>query len=1029
MDIDGEVWASPPSIGCDEFYATSAGGPLFVAIGVAFTNVSVESPVSFTALIDGQPTESIWNFGDGVILSNRPYASHAWSAPGDYEVSLRAYNENTPGGENASVVVHVTAPPIFYVDAASVNPAAPYTNWLTAAKNIQDAVDAAIPGALVLVTNGVYDQGGWAMVDTMTNRVAVDKQLTLQSVNGPQFTFIEGNPVPETTNGNGAIRCVYLIDGAVLSGFTLTNGATLKRGSDWYTDESGGGVWCQSVRAVVTNCVIAGNSASYAGGGVYSGTLYDCVLKRNLVKGDNGSKNSAGGGAYYSTLIDCTVAGNRAEGDYGCGGGVAGAVLDHCTVKDNSAMSDGGGVYWGCSLTNCTLIGNSAGGYGGGASGQLANSPCILYNCFLADNSSGSGGGASGSRLYNCTLTGNSVDHFTGMFAYSGGGVSFCSLLNCIVYYNTAVWGTPNYDPASAFTNCCTTPLPANGPGNISFEPQLASASHLSANSPCLGAGLAGSAIGTDIDGKSWANPPSIGCDEYLPGETTGPLTVAIVAELTNTAVGTQVPLRAVIEGQTTASRWDFGDGVIVSNRPYASHAWTAPGDYAVALRVYNDSEPNGLAATLTVHVAGQSTHYVAANSTNPVSPFTSWTTAATNIQDAVDAARTGDEIVVGDGLYAVGGRAVSTNQLLNRIAVTNMLSLRSANGPQFTFIQGAQAPNGGNGDGAIRCVYLAKGSSLSGFTLTNGATRTNGDFEMEQAGGGVFCESASATLSNCVIIGNTAFFGGGAYRGTMYNCLLNTNSATGNDFGGGGAYESILYNCTLTGNSANAFGGGGVSGGTLYNCIVYYNTALLESNYWHSFLNYCATTPAPTNGIGNAPLFVDGLSGNFHLQAVSPCINAGNNAYLASVKDFDGNPRIVGGTVDIGAYEFQNPKSVISYEWLEQYGLPTDGSADFVDTDGDGMSNWQEWRARTNPVDPRSALKMMPPLVGPAGVIIFWQSVSGQTYFLERSTNLAESPAFQTIASNIVGQATQTAYSDTNAVGRGPFYYRVSVR
>src|SRR6266571_4829225 len=79
-----------------------------------------------------------------------------------------------------------------YVDLNSPNPAAPYTNWATAATNIQVAVDAATAGDEIVVTNGTYATGGRAVYGTMTNRVAADKRLTLRSVNGPQFTVIRG---------------------------------------------------------------------------------------------------------------------------------------------------------------------------------------------------------------------------------------------------------------------------------------------------------------------------------------------------------------------------------------------------------------------------------------------------------------------------------------------------------------------------------------------------------------------------------------------------------------------------------------------------------------------------------------------------------------------------------------------------------------------------------------------------------------------------------------------------------------------
>src|SRR5205823_5705813 len=103
---------------------------------------------------------------------------------------------------------------------------------------------------------------------------------------------------------------------------------------------------------------------------------------------------------------------------------------------------------------------------------------------------------------------------------------------NCIVYFN----GGANYDYSSTLNYCCTTPLPNNGAGNISSDPQLANSSHLSAGSPCRGAGSADYASGTDIDGESWASPPSIGCDEYHAGALTGPLSVNLTASFTNVA-------------------------------------------------------------------------------------------------------------------------------------------------------------------------------------------------------------------------------------------------------------------------------------------------------------------------------------------------------------------------------------------------------------------------------------------------------------------------------------------------------------
>src|SRR5262245_16649065 len=224
-----------------------------------------------------------------------------------------------------------------YVDKNRANPTPPYTNRATAANVIQDAVDVALPGDEIVVTNGVYQMGGRAVYPGMTNRVAVTKPLTLRSVNGPDVTVIRGYQVPGTTNGDSAVRCVYLTNGASLSGFTLTNGATLIWNGIWFegteSEVMGGGIYCASPSAVVSNCVLIGNSAYDKGGAAYGGTLNNCRLTANSAR--------AGGGASASILNNCTLTGNWTTGKYGDGGGSYGGILSNCTLVDNIAAIGG----------------------------------------------------------------------------------------------------------------------------------------------------------------------------------------------------------------------------------------------------------------------------------------------------------------------------------------------------------------------------------------------------------------------------------------------------------------------------------------------------------------------------------------------------------------------------------------------------------------------------------------------------------------------------------------------------------------
>jgi uncharacterized repeat protein (TIGR03803 family) len=365
--------------------------------------------------------------------------------------------------------------------------------------------------------------------------------------------------------------------------------------------------------------------------------------------------------------------------------------------------------------------------------------------------------------------------------------------------------------------------------------------------------------------------------------------------------------------------------------------------------------------------------------------------TAATNIQDAIDAAQAGDEILVTNGVYATGGRAVH-GTVTNRVAVTKAVTVRSVNGPAVTRIEGAPEPGGFYGERAIRCVYLASNATLSGFTLTNGHTQwftTEDDDEnplkqLQGTGGGVWCEPG-ATVTNCVLVNNRAGHGGGGvYRGRLFNCVLANNGSASSGGGasgselsscrvvdnssdgwGGGVFGCTLFNCILTANYSDQHGGGAASS-TLYHCTLVRNDAasgpdsdpsgggayacqLYNCIAWDNsdgnhaggsqFYNSC-TAPMPGAGFGNIvqdPAFQDLAGGDYHLRSGSPCIDSGTNLFGLVTADIDGTLRPLDGNgdgiaaFDMGAYEsgmVWPPYSRLALQRIATFRLDDDGSS-----------------------------------------------------------------------------------------------------
>ena len=817
----------------------------------------------------------------------------------------------------------------------------PYTNWANAATNLHAVMGVATNNDLITVSNGVF-----ALTSTLT---IARSGLVLQSVNGPGATALDGR---------GRVACLTVSSNNVrLLGLTIQNGSNTANGGAISIGTNRSGI-------VVSNCVIHGSYAGNDGGGLYfpsssTGLVTGSTFTRN--RGTYGGGLCARGAGLV--ISNCVFRENGADGGPGTGG--AGAFLAAsgtvvlCRFERNvSTGNDGGGLLINAgtpTVDRCQFVDNTADDWGGGLASY--GGTAVIQNSLFLRNRADEGGAVhfnGGGVLRNNTL----VDNRANLLSSSGGGIYLAggAVENCILYFNSP----DNYAVPAAlrFTNCCSTPLPP-GTANFTNDPELLYRSDdvlwPATNSPCRNAGTNRTWMTGAFDYSGQAR--IIGGVVDVGAYEVGALVAHLVATPLRGVPPLTVAFTALVTGTNTTGvgrRWDFtNDGAFDTAGlavPGITNVYTNTGYFTVRLVVTNAIGQSGVLIR-TNYIAAQPIRYVAPGGLH-VSPFTNWLQAATNVAAALALAGDRGTVLVSNGTYALSGPLVLTGGVqvvgVNGPDVTALVG--PATGRLATLepatllagmrLRGGRAPSTGEwancggallvryGGTASNLVLAGSSSSQAGgaVCLAGGGLLTHSRVESNQApqGGGVAVFSGG-DLVNCRVAGNQAGdAGGGLYiagNSLVRNTLLLENSA-GTNGGGVAIVKSggTLENCTVLDNTSGVRGGGLYceNAGNVQNTIAVSNSAPTGLNWYTNagtggygfFFAYTCT--APTTGLpnatgctSNAPDFRAAATNDFRLLPGSAGMDGGATlAWMLTGTDLGDGPRVINGTVDMGAFE-----------------------------------------------------------------------------------------------------------------------------
>jgi hypothetical protein len=298
-----------------------------------------------------------------------------------------------------------------------------------------------------------------------------------------------------------------------------------------------------------------------------------------------------------------------------------------------------------------------------------------------------------------------------------------------------------------------------------------------------------------------------------------------------------------------------------------------------------------------------------------------------------------GGGIVIYNASPTITNNVITGNHAIAGIGITAQNSSAVIRGNTIT--GNTQAGGDGGGGGGIE--VLGGAPQIIGNTITNNSMLGGG------SGGGIDVFGGSPTIRNNYIAGNSVYNSGGAIdivnggsSVVVQNIIVNNSAGHGGSGGGINMQTpadetAVIANNIIVGNTAydsssglflDVLGPVKISNNIVVaapgqNAIVCPSYASTFPMFSHNDVVAASGQPWSSNCAGFAqsngnisadPRFVDAANGNYHLQAGSPAIDAGDNSapnlpqqdYAGNIRVLDGNNDCV-ATVDLGVYEVPN--------------------------------------------------------------------------------------------------------------------------